>query len=144
MRSRPVEHEAARALEELAARFERGQVDRARDVKARTLDRGDRLAAPLRAARRRHHRVQHDAAVGVEAHPVVREAGIRLRGLGRVLGDDDFDARVRKPASERVEFTDGRHGVVRRAAARWKRFESAVSGFEPNRAGRIIRTASAH
>ena len=111
-----IEDEAAGTLEKLVARLERAQVDGASDEKACAPQLLDRFGAAFRAARRRHHRIEHDGSVGMEADPVVREAGVGLRRLRRVFGHVHFDTGGPQAIDETVEFAQCRRSIARRGA----------------------------
>ncbi len=81
-----IEHDAAGAFEVPMLELMVREIEQARDGVVTALHQLlQQLRSPLAAPRRREHRVQHDRAVVVEAHPVVRKHGIRAAGLRPVL-----------------------------------------------------------
>ena len=100
-----IEHEAAGALEILAARLERREVDDARDpIAVLVAQRVDELRRPLAAPVRREQRIEHRRAVRVKAHPVVREHLVRQVRVARARERMHANARRSERHGETVEL----------------------------------------
>ena len=86
----------------------------------------------VRRAIRRQHRIQHDRAVRVEAHPVVRKYRVGADGLETVFGDVHGDPRVAQLHHQGIEFSRARAAASPASAASrcWKRLLASVSTFQ--------------
>ena len=114
---RPVEHEAAGAFEERAARLELAEIHDARNPVAMLgAERAEHVGAPLEAAARRLHRIQHGRAVRVQAEPVVGEHLVGRRGTALARERVHAHARGGECDREPVELTCGARRNVRVAA----------------------------
>ena len=101
---------AERAVHEWTGQVFR-EVDGPRDAQGRLAGHlGDHFFAPLPAAIDGQHWIQHDGAVRMKADPVIRKYGIRLDGLGGVIGDDDVDPCAAQLGRSDVEFPQNRLG----------------------------------
>ena len=90
---RAIEHQAARAFEEFLLRFPMRKIDGARNTESMMhVERFDDVETPFESSIGRHHRIEHDRAVRVKAHPVVREDGIGGVRLRSVVEDMNVDA----------------------------------------------------
>ena len=76
----------------------------------------DDLLAPLGAAAGVRQRVDHQRAVGMEAHPVVGEHRIGLAAVRTVLGDAHLDALAGQRAGELLELAPRGFGISRGGA----------------------------
>ncbi len=105
---RPIEHQAARALEKLSLRLAMRQVDGARHSELPLAHHlFENVLAPLGAPIGRQHRIQRHGAVAVKAHPIVGENGVRLgrpQGVGR---NQDFHAGTLQRRRQSVELAQG-------------------------------------
>ena len=102
---RPVEHEAAGALEEMAVPLVEAEVDRALHLEAaRGEQRLDLVRIALEPPCGRRHRVEDHRPVGMEAHPIVREHRIGLGGIGVVVEQHHLYSGCVQRLNRRIEL----------------------------------------
>jgi hypothetical protein len=82
-----------------------GEIHRARNMKAMRLGkRVDQFHATFGATIFSQHGIEHDAAIGVKAHPVVGEDRIGCMGFRRVIENIHVHARIIQRCSQAIEF----------------------------------------
>ena len=100
-----VEYHAPRALEKATADLVVREIEQPRNrvaaVEHQVLH---QLRPPLAASRRREHRIEHDRAVIVEAHPVVRKHRVRAARLRPIVHRVDDDSRAAQCCNRLVEL----------------------------------------
>ncbi len=90
-----VEHHAAGTFQEVTVILVLAEIDNVGYLPAPGIVQSlDDIEAALCAAIFRFHRVEHDAAVGMHADPVVRENGVGRVRVGCVVNDNDLDAGI--------------------------------------------------
>ena len=103
-----IEDDAARALEEPAVQLVLREVEQAVDpASAPGGERRNQFQATFESSVAREHRIQHDGAVGMQAHPVVRKNGVRAHRCRDVGGNRHGDARRTQLQREGIEFRAG-------------------------------------
>jgi len=132
-----IEHHAAGALEESLAELVMREIEQTRDrVWAAHHEVLQQLRPPLAAPRRCKHGIQHDRAVVVKAHPVVREHRVGAARLRSIFNHVDRDSRAAQRRDQTIELRQ-RCRREPRIVGRASRLEAiAVVGFRVPAEGR--------
>jgi hypothetical protein len=129
-----IQDQASRALEKAAGLLVGGEIDGPPDLEARLARHGlEDVGTPLDAAVPGLHRIEHDGAVGVEAHPVVREQRIGFPRLLRIFHHAHAHALRAERGGERVELRAGLRSDVAGANRMLKAIAGGGLGVEAER-----------